>query len=160
MTRKEIQKKQCQRQGTLGNLAEGPQLLKTAFDFFYDMNTSTIGLTKKFIWVFLYSVMKTWINFLGNAIHCVLQYGTVLVGFPGVSVVKNLPANAGGARDTSSIPQLRRFPIVGNGNSLQYSFLENPMDGGAWRVTVQGLQIIGHDQWMSMHTFYVYVTLQ
>ena len=44
---------------TLGNLAEGLQLLKTAFDFFYDMNRSTSGLTKKFIWVFLYSVMKT-----------------------------------------------------------------------------------------------------
>ena len=78
---------------------------------------------------------------MGNAIHCVLQYGTVLAGFPGVSVVKNLPANAGDSRDASLIPQLRRFPIVGNGNSLQYSFLENPMDGGAWRVTVQGLQI-------------------
>ena len=56
-------------------------------------------------------------------------------------MVKNLPANGGDARDASSIPQLRRFPTVGNGNSLQYSFLENPMGGGAWRVTVQGLQI-------------------
>ena len=147
MTRKEIQiqKKQCQRQGTLGNLAEGLQLLKTAFDFFHDMNPSTIGLTKNFIWVFLYSVMNTFINFWGNVIHYELQYGTVLMGFQGVSVVKNLPANAGDARDAGSVPQLGRFPIVGNGNSLQYSFLENPMDGETWRVTVQGLQIIGHD---------------
>ena len=54
---------------------------------------------------------------MGSAIHYELQYGTVLLGFPGVSVVKNLPANAGDARDASSVPQLRRFPIVGNGNT-------------------------------------------
>ena len=60
-------------------------------------------------------------------------------------MVKNLPANAGDARDAGSIPQLGGIPIVGNGDSLQYSFLENPMDGGAWSVTVQGLQITGHN---------------
>ena len=49
--RKKMQK-QCQRQVASGNLAEGLQLLKTAFDF-CDMNPSTTGLTKKFIWVFL-----------------------------------------------------------------------------------------------------------
>ena len=43
-------------------------------------------------------------------------------------VVKNLPANAGGARDTSSIPGSGRSSGVGNGNILQYSCLENPMD--------------------------------
>ena len=53
-------------------------------------------------------------------------------------VVKNLPAhaNAGGLRDTGSIPGLGRSPGEGNGNSLQYSCLENPMDRGAWRATV------------------------
>ena len=66
-------------------------------------------------------------------------------GLPWCQSGKNLPANAGDARDAGSTPQLRRFPIVGIGNSLQYSFLENPMDGGTWRVRVQGLQIIGHD---------------
>ena len=76
---------------------------------------------------------------MGSAIHYELQYGTVLLGFPGVSVVKNLPANAGDARDASSVPQLRRFPIGGNGNSLQYSFLENSMDRGAWWATVHGV---------------------
>ena len=50
-------------------------------------------------------------------------------GFPGSSVVKNLPANAG---DVGSIPELGRSPGGGNGNPLQYSCLENPMDGGAW----------------------------
>ena len=47
-------------------------------------------------------------------------------------VVKNLPANAGDIRDMGSIPKLRRSPGVGNGNPLQYSCLENPMDRGAW----------------------------
>ena len=45
-------------------------------------------------------------------------------GFPGGTVVKNLPANAGDARDTGSISGLGRSPGVGNGNLLQYSCLE------------------------------------
>ena len=53
-----------------------------------------------------------------------------------VLVVKNPPANAGDARDAGSIPGLGRSSRVGNGNSLQYSCLENPMDGGAWLATV------------------------
>ena len=50
------------------------------------------------------------------------------MGFPGDSVVKNLPANAGDSRDLGSIPGLGRSSGVGNGNSLQYSCLENLMD--------------------------------
>ena len=57
-------------------------------------------------------------------------------GFPGGTVVKNLPANAGDARDAGLIPRLGRSPGVGNGNPLQYSCLENPMDRGAWWATV------------------------
>ena len=53
-------------------------------------------------------------------------------GFPGGSLVKNLPANAGDARDKSSIPGSRRSPGIGNGNPLRYSCLENSMGRGAW----------------------------
>ena len=53
-----------------------------------------------------------------------------------VLVVKNLPANAGDVRDTGSHPGLRRSPSGGNGNPLQYSCWENPMDRGAWQATV------------------------
>ena len=49
-------------------------------------------------------------------------------GFPGGAVVKNLPAKAGDARDTSSVPRLERSPGVGNDDSLQYSCLENFME--------------------------------
>ena len=48
------------------------------------------------------------------------------------SVVKNPPANAEDTRDMSSIPGLGRSPGEGNGNPLQHSCLENPMDRGAW----------------------------
>ena len=48
-------------------------------------------------------------------------------------MVKNLLASAG---DAGSIPESGRSPGEENGNPLQYSCLENPMDGGAWRVTV------------------------
>ena len=50
-------------------------------------------------------------------------------------VIKNPPANAGDIRDTSSVPGLGRSPGGGQGNPLQYSCLENPMDRWARRVT-------------------------
>ena len=65
------------------------------------------------------------------------------MGFPGDTVVKNPPANAGDARDTGSIPGSGRSPGVGNGTPLQYSCLENPMDRGAWQS--MGSQRVGHD---------------
>ena len=56
-----------------------------------------------------------------------------------VLTIKNPPANAGDATDVGLILGLRRPPGVGNGNSLQYSCLENSMDRGAWRATVHGV---------------------
>ena len=53
--------------------------------------------------------------------------------FPGGSVVKNLLANAG---DLGLIPGRQRSPGEGNGNPLQYSCLENPLDKGAWTAIV------------------------
>ena len=58
------------------------------------------------------------------------------LGFPGGSVVKNLPDNAG---DMGSVPELGRSSAEGNGNPLQYSCLGNPMDRGAWWATVHGV---------------------
>ena len=58
------------------------------------------------------------------------------MGFPGGSVVKNPPVNAG---DMGLIPGSGRYPGEGNGNPFQYSCLENPMDGGAWWATVHGV---------------------
>ena len=54
-------------------------------------------------------------------------------------MVKNMPANAGDVRDMGLIPRLGRSPGMGNGNLLQYSCLENPMDRGAWQATVPGV---------------------
>ena len=54
-------------------------------------------------------------------------------------MVKNPPANAGDVRDSGLIPGLRRSPGEGNGNPLQYSCLENPMDRGTWQATVHGV---------------------
>ena len=55
------------------------------------------------------------------------------MGFPGASVIKNLPADTG---DAGWIPRSRRSPGRGNGNPLQYSCQENSMDRGAFWVTV------------------------
>ena len=54
-------------------------------------------------------------------------------------MVKNLPVNARDLGDVGSIPGLGRSSGEGNGNTLQYSCLENPMDRGAWWATVHGV---------------------
>ena len=54
-----------------------------------------------------------------------------------VLVIKNLPANARVIKDLGSI--LGKSPGGGHGNPLQYSYLENPMGGGAWQATVHGV---------------------
>ena len=73
-----------------------------------------------------------------NLGHIILILGTNVVeeGFPGGSVVKNLPANAG---DMGSIPGCERSPGEGNGNTLQYSYLGNPINRGTWQATVHGV---------------------
>ena len=58
------------------------------------------------------------------------------MAFPGGSDSKASAYNAG---DPGSIPGSGRYPGEGNGNSLQYSCLENPMDRGAWLATVHGI---------------------
>ena len=54
-------------------------------------------------------------------------------------MVKNSSTNAGDIRDAGSIPGSGRSPRGGHDNPLQYSRLENPMDRGAWWVTVHGV---------------------
>jgi len=58
------------------------------------------------------------------------------MGFPGGSLLKNPPANAGNACST---PESGRSPTEGNGNPLQYSCLGNSLDSGAWWTTVHGV---------------------
>ena len=60
-------------------------------------------------------------------------------------MVRNPPANSGDKGDAGLIPGSGRSPGEGNGNTLQYSCLENPMDRGPWWATVHGSQSVGHD---------------
>ena len=64
-----------------------------------------------------------------------MKYRMSIGLFPGGSVVKTPPAHV---EDTGSIPGWGRSPGGGNGNPLQYSYLENPMDKEAWKATVHG----------------------
>ena len=67
----------------------------------------------------------------GSVLVAYLAYTVMYEGFlPGVV---NPPANSG---DVGSVPGLGKSPGEGNGNPLQYSCLENPMDRGAWWATV------------------------
>ena len=67
-------------------------------------------------------------------------------------MVKNTPASTGDARDVGLISGLGRSPGVGNGNPLQYSCLENPMDRGAWKATVRRVAELDMPERLSMHT--------
>ena len=60
-------------------------------------------------------------------------------------MIKNWPANAGGATDVGSTPGLGRSPGGGNGNPLQYSCLENPMDRETWQAVVHGVARVRHN---------------
>ena len=64
------------------------------------------------------------------------MYRIIYIMLPGGSEVKAFACNAG---DLGSISGSGRSPGEGNGNPLQYSCLENPMDGGAWKATVHGV---------------------
>ena len=64
------------------------------------------------------------------------------MGFPCSSVGKESASSAG---DLGSIPGSERSPGEGNGNPLQYSCLENPMDRGAWQATVHGVTRVKHN---------------
>ena len=83
----------------------------------------TIALTRR---TFVDKVMSLLFNMLSR----------LVVGFAGDSEVKASASNAG---DLASILGSRRSPGEGNGDPLQYFYLENSMDGGAWRATVHGV---------------------
>ena len=70
------------------------------------------------------------------------------MGFSCNSISKESVCNAG---DPGLIPGSGRSPGEGNGNLLQYSFLENPMDRGAWQATVHGVARVGHN----LHVLYI-----
>ena len=68
----------------------------------------------------------------------IIGWSHINLGFPGCASDKE-PAcrcNAGDVRDAGSIPGWGRSPGVGNSKPLQYSYLENPMNRGAWQATV------------------------
>ena len=70
----------------------------------------------------------------------------IYIGFPGSSMVKNPPGNAEDAGDADSVPGSGRSHGGSHGNPLQYSFLENPMDRGAWWAVICGAtKRIGHN---------------
>ena len=68
-----------------------------------------------------------------------VQHYIVYGPSPKAQLVKNQPANVEDTRDVGSIPGSGRSPGEGNGNLLQYSSLENPMDRGVWRAAVHGV---------------------
>ena len=74
------------------------------------------------------------------------------VGFPGGSVVKNLPANSGNEGDRVSIPGSGRSPGLENGKLLRYSCLENVMGWGTWWAPVQGVAELDTTEQLSVHT--------
>ena len=102
------------------------------------------------LWKCLKSSSVLWICWLSWVLICFLSHvhnnvnsksllsarQITLRGFSGCSVIKDPLANSG---DERSIPRSGRSPGEGNGNLLQYTCLENPMDRGAWQTRVHGV---------------------
>ena len=104
----------------------------------YKSSTSFVKLFLSFFDVVIHEILLILIS---NCPHCpfnmCLVWGVFLLlwyeGFPGGSLVNNLPTNAG---DTGSTPGWGGSPGEGNSNPLQYSYLEKPIDRGDWWDTV------------------------
>ena len=101
------------------------------------------------LYLFLFCLQKATEKLLENFYHLIIIFLVSLrtsfwvwVGFPGGSEVKAFACNAG---DLGLIPGSGRSSGEGNGNPLQYSCLENAMDGGAWWTVVHRSQRVGHD---------------
>ena len=75
------------------------------------------------------------------------------MGFPGGTSGKELAANGGDIKDVGWIPELGRSPGEGNGNPLQYSYLENCMDRRAWWATAHRVASRTRLKQLSTHTF-------
>ena len=80
------------------------------------------------------SLTAIFLSLIYNEEDIVISWASLMV-----QLIKPSPGNAGDTRDTSLIPGLERSPGKGNGNTLQYSCLENSMDRGAWRAIVHGV---------------------
>ena len=96
------------------------------FFFFFRLRDITLYL----------SLQDPFLHFASIGISIICHY-TELGASQVALLVENLPANAGDIRDLGSVPGLGRSPGGGHGNSLQCSFLENPMDRQAWWAMVR-----------------------
>ena len=85
----------------------------------------------------MYRNINTYLFYINLYVY-IHKQGAFLIA----QLVKNLPDNAG---DLGSMPGLGRSPREGNGNPLQYSCLENPMDRGTWQAMVHGVARIRHN---------------
>ena len=73
-------------------------------------------------------------------------------------MIKNLPANTGDTGDLALIPGLGKSTGGGNGNLLQYSCVENPMDRGAWRATVhRAFKELDRTEWLKSSCVYMLI---
>ena len=111
------------------------------------------GTIQPFIFIF-----TTWLFTKGEKIAspCLKVLVPASSGFPCGLVVKNPPAKV---RDASSVPWLGRSPGEGNGNSLQYSFPENPMDRRpCWRQSV-GCKEADMTEWLMLSLWPLYISL-
>ena len=91
-----------------------------------------MSVTAVILYLFIHSTIYSFV-------HLFIVHSFILCQIPGFPDGSDSKVSAHNAGDPDSIPGLRRSPGEGNGNPLQYSCLENIMDGGAWWATVHGV---------------------
>ena len=111
--------------------------MKMVAAFYHYKYSCTHGFVHLFNYFFVIK-SSTWTCWGQRYAH--FSVDIMVVGFPGGTVVKNLPANAGDTRYVGLIPGWGLSFGIGNGNPLQYYCLENSMDRGALWVTVHGVE--------------------
>ena len=108
---------------------------------------SSFIIVKKSLYIYAYTHTHTHIYI------CLCIYKWV---FQVALVVKNLSANEGDVKEAGSIPELGRSPGEGNGNPLQHSCLENPMDRGTGGLHSMGSHRVRHD-WSNLACTHTYI---
>ena len=96
------------------------------------------------VWKKTHGQRAWWATVHGNT-KSLTQMSDFHFHFTSYFMAQMVKASAYNAGYPGSIPGLGRSTGEGNGNPLQYSCLENPMDRGAWQATVHGVAKIGHD---------------
>ena len=122
------------------------------FMFEYGFLQFQCDIPQRRFWYLIYLVFSELSGYVDWYLPWILEYALPLLGFSWWLGCKESACSAGATGDVGSIPESGRSPGGGHDNPLQYSCLKNPMNRGAWQVTVHGVtKSQTWLKWLSIH---------